>query len=71
MGTHLGGCEVAQPGVGALEGRLLDDSVPALAVRHVVRPHAVLAVEGTPVQTKEKGLLEIMRLRCIEIYCRV
>lgn len=46
--SYLRGSEVAETGVGTLDGGLLHDTVAGLPVTHVVRAKAVLSVEQVP-----------------------
>lgn len=36
--TNLGWCEIAQAGVGAIDGSLLNDAVACLAIAQVIGP---------------------------------
>jgi hypothetical protein len=45
--TNLRRCEIAQAGIGAIDGCLLHDAVASLAVAQVVRAQAVLSVKHT------------------------
>ena len=51
--SYLRGSEIAEPGVGTLDRRLLHDAVARLAVTHVVRAQAVLSVEQAPAQPRK------------------
>lgn len=47
--TDLGRCEIAQAGIGAIDGSLLDNAVARFTVAQVIWPQAILAIKHTPV----------------------